>query len=187
MLERCPFIHIDDDLKLALVVVRQHLDLDAAGREQADRGHEEEADRNQKGDAQQGPSDHRAHDPPIGACRRVLPVHDLSAAPGMPTEHAIGRPRRHHEGDGHGEQHRRRRADRDGPHVGPHESLHECHGQHRRDDGQGRENQGTTDLVDGLHRHILERSAAVLEEDENGGPRFPRPRSGRPPECRSRR
>ena len=57
-------------------------------------------------------------------------------------------------------------ADRDRPHVRPHQPLHEGHRQDGGDHGEGRQDQGAADLVHRLDGHFLERSAAVLRQPE---------------------
>ena len=159
-------VHVDDDLELALVVEGQHLHLDRPGDDQGERAHQEQGDAGEKGDAQPGAADHGSHDPTIGAGRQVLTFMDLGPLAGMPAQHAVGRPRGDHEGDGHGEDHGRGGPHRDGAHVGAHQTLDEGHGQDGGDDGEGGEDQGAADLVDRLHRQLLEGPVAVLGQAE---------------------
>ena len=64
-----------------------------------------------------------------------------------PAQDSDRSPRRDDERDRQRPAHRRACADRDRPHVWPHQSADERHRQHRRDDGEGGENGRVADFA----------------------------------------
>ena len=76
---------------------------------------------------------------------------------GATLQHADRGPRRDGKRDGDGEQHRRRGTDRNRPHVGPHESTNEGHGQNRRNHRQSGEDRRVADFVDSFERDLVDR------------------------------
>ena len=140
---------VDQHLELALVVEREHLDLDEA---EAHRGHRQDEDQRhpaEEGPAQERARDERVHHAAVEACDaargRLVPAVAVREIDTL--EEAIRGPGRDHEGDGQREEHRRRGAGRDRPHVGAHQAAHERHGQDGGDDGEGGENGRVADLV----------------------------------------
>ena len=73
-------------------------------------------------------------------------------------------PRRDDERDRERPAHRRARADRNRPHVWPHQSAHKRHRQHRGNDGEGREDSRVADFADRFDRDRGPVAAFVLRE-----------------------
>jgi hypothetical protein len=138
------FRHIDDDLKLALVVEGEHLHRHQFEGDKRDRREQHRRHRPQEGIAP-GPIDEDAHHEPAVQPRQAVlrPRAVVSRAP----EQASGRPRGRHKRHNERKHHRGGRPDGDGPHVGPHQPAHESHGEDGRDHGQRRENRRIPDFI----------------------------------------
>ena len=169
-LERRPLGHVDDDLDLALVVVREHLDL---GDLEIDEGHRQEEEDDDPAD--EGPALRRA----LKERREELLVEAVELVLllrlGVPFEAGLAgvllgvlaeelerQPRGDDEGDEEGEDHRRRGVDRDRPHVRAHEARDEGEREERADDGERGEDRRVPDLVDGVDRRQPRRAPAEL-------------------------
>ena len=67
------------------------------------------------------------------------------------------------------EQHGKRCADGNGPHVRAHQSAHKRHGQDGGDDGPGGEGGGIANFVHRLHRDVRQGAPLILGEVEVPG------------------
>ena len=76
----------------------------------------------------------------------------------------IAGPRRDDECNRERQKHRRARADRNRPHVRPHQAADEGHRQHGGDHGEGRENGRIADFVHGFDGNVRPVAAFVLRE-----------------------
>ena len=150
------FGQIDNDLKFALVVKGQHLDVNqshphqGAGQEQqTGHGREEEP-------ARRRVMDQGVHGPPVETGTPVVrSVVVVSALPfRLVFDQPDGGPGRDDKGHQQGKNHGRRGADRNGPHIGTHQPAHESHGQNGEDDRQGGQNGGVADLVHRFHGNL---------------------------------
>ena len=164
LLQRSALRHVQDDLKLALVVKRQHLHLHPA---EADRRHgpkQQHRDAHEEHPAPAGVMNQRAHhaavqlgEEVLGVLRRemlVTVIHrDAFREFGIlasPAQNANGGPRRDDERDEQRPEHRRARADRDRAHVGSHETTDKSHRQHGGDHGKGGEDGGVSHFAHGF-------------------------------------
>ena len=181
-LQRAALGHVKNDLELRLVVERQHLHLHPA---QADRRHRRE----------EQAADAREEGPPPAAVREQRPHHAaVEAGEGVfwvlgvqvwllafrasrhafgelriflpPPQHPHRRPRRDDERNRQRPAHRRARANRNRPHVWPHQPADERHRQHRADDREGREDGWVAHFADGLDRDVAPVAALVLRQVE---------------------
>src|ERR1035441_2944895 len=84
----------------------------------------------------------------------------------MPAEQPERGPGRNYEGNQQGEEHGRRSAHGNRPHIGSHQAADKGHGQYRRDHGEGGQNSGITHLGDRFDRDFTHRSAVVLRKPE---------------------
>ena len=76
---------------------------------------------------------------------------------GAAFEHTDRGPRRDGKRDGDGEQHRRRGADRNRPHVRAHQPTDERHRKNRRNHRQSGEDRRIANFVDGFERELVNR------------------------------
>ena len=163
-LERRALGVVDEHLELALVVERQHLDLDEAEAHRRHREDEHQRHRSEEGPALDRARDERVHHKAVqagdAARRRPLPAVAVRKIGAL--EQAIRGPRGHHEGDRQREQHGCGGAGRDRPHVGAHQAPHERHRQDRRDHGEGGEDGRVADLVHRFDRRAQQRLALLL-------------------------
>ena len=156
---------IDDDLKLRLIVEGQHLDGHRTGQDETE-GNEEQADDAGEenpppaGAIEQGPhyAKVKTGEPVIGCVVMIdgLTGRRDTARRNPPPQHADRGPWRNGESDDQREQHRRGRADGNGPHVGPHQAADEGHGENRCDDGPGCEDGGIADFGDRIQCNLAD-------------------------------
>ncbi len=107
--------------------------------------------------------------------------HDAAIEPGSPVlglrlqnlgsfkmlaKQAQRGPGRDHKGHHQREEHGRRCAHGNGPHVRAHQSADKGHGQHRRDHGEGGQNGGVAHLGHRFHRDRAHRPAMILRKPE---------------------
>jgi hypothetical protein len=172
LLQRRALGRVDHDLELRLVVEGQHLDLDLADPDEADRREQQRDDHREERPAPGRPVEQRIHDAVVEAGEPVLRgvfvlegergafgLAQLFLALGAALEHADGGPGGDGERDRQREQHRGGRADRDRPHVRAHQAADERHRQDGRDHGPGGEDGRVADLVHRLERDLAERLA----------------------------
>ncbi len=144
--------HLHHDLEFGFVVEGQHFQLDPA-----QDGHQHRA-QDQRQDGQSQPDaiargargrQERIHQALEDALRTPRPCGRVR---GGVTAHAHGEPWRQGQGDAQGDQHPHAGIDRDGAHVGAHQSRDEGHRQQRGDDGESGQDGGAAHFVDG-HRN----------------------------------
>ena len=121
--------------------------------------------------------DQRPHDAPVEPGEEILLVLEVAvrrrrrAVPSVSREYFL--PQRKMRIDAHGvtmnaiaqrEEHRRARADRDRPHVRPHQPAHERHRQHRGDHGERGEDGRVADFAHRFDRDRGPVAASVLRQ-----------------------
>jgi len=176
--ERAALGQVQDDLKLALVVERQHFHLHPAERDERHRAEQQRDDRSQEKPPPPGLGDHRSHHPAIQPREEILFVREVAGGLGgcgalgefgiffPPAQDADRSPRRDNERDGQRPAHRGAGADRNRAHVRPHQPADEGHRQHRGDDGERREDRRVSDLAHGFDRDVRPIPAPIGREVE---------------------
>ena len=157
--ERGSVGHVHDDLKLALVVERQHLDLDELEIEQGTRAEQQEHDTGQESPAQRRVVQDRAHHPAVEPGESIFAL--AVFARGRRLQNPDRGPRRHDQRHQQGEDHGGAGADGDRPHVRPHQAADKRHRQDGGDHGEGRQDGGIAHLIDGLDGDLERRAGAV--------------------------
>ena len=131
--ERGALRHVDHHLEFALVVEREHLDGDQPKGHEGHRDQQQHRHAHQKEHAHATAREERTHHASIHAREQIL-LAVLVVSGRFQEPHR--RPWRHDEGDDEREDHRRRRADRNRPHVRAHQAANEGHrqngGNHRQ-------------------------------------------------------
>ena len=160
--ERSSFGHVEDHLKLALVVEGQHFHLHPADADHGHRAEKQKDDADEKSGARALVVQERAHDAAVEPREKILLVRRAAGAVDFamlgeallavaPTEHANRRPGGDDKRNDEREKHRRAGSDRDRTHVGAHEAADKSHRQHCGNHGKGREDGGIPNFTDGLH------------------------------------
>ena len=153
--QRRRFRHVDDDLELVLVVERQHLQRNQAGRGQHDGEDEQTAHDQQHGDALFARIDQRAHDAVVDSVDAGRPD-VVRLLPGAAlAQQLAGDPGRDGEGHQHRADHRQRDVQRHRRHVRAHHAADEKHRDERHDDRQRGQYDRRHDLVHGEQHGLL--------------------------------
>ncbi len=109
----------------------------------------------------------RVHDSTIEPRRPAFGFVLVVGAVGVMAQQAQRRPRRNNERHNQRKQHCRRCAYGDRPHVRPHQAADKGHRQNRGDDGEGRQDGGIADFIDGFNRNgARDRPPAVRRHAE---------------------
>ena len=182
--ERGAVGHVDDHLELALVVERQHLDLDEAEVEERAGGEQQDHHAAHEAPPKDGPMQEAAHEAPVQPRYEVLSFAFMMLAR-LQNPHRC--PWRHDESHQQREEHRGAGANRDRAHVRSHQSADERHRKNRGDHGQRGENGGVAHFIHGLQRRPRTAACPDWRASASGARYFPPPRWRRRPECRWRR
>ena len=142
--------HVDHHLELALVVERQHLDSNQLERHECHGGQQQDGHAAEKYRTHPATRNQRSHDAPIEAREEILFAMVVMR---RRFQDPHRRPRCDHEGHDEGENHCRRRADRNRAHVRAHQAADEGHGQNGRHHGECGQDGGVAHLVHGTQCH----------------------------------
>ncbi len=130
-------------------------------------------------------ADQRRHNTSIEPGSPVLGLRFQYLCPGkISAQQPHCGPGRDHKSYQQREEHRRRRPHRNGPHVRPHQSAHECHGQHRGNHGECGQDGGVAHLGDSLDGNFTASGVPGFPAAGSGAPCFLRRRWRRRRGCR---
>ncbi len=167
LFQRCAIGHIDDHLQFALVVERQHLDANQSEGHQRHRDQKQHHHSNEKQDAIACGLDQRRHDAAIDPGPPVLRLRFEYFGPfQMPANEPEGSPGRNYKCNQQREEHGRRCAHGDRPHVGPHQAADKGHGQYCRNHGEGGQNGWIAHLGNCFDRDFAHRPTMILRQSE---------------------
>ncbi len=141
--QRTALRHVQNNLKLTLIVEGQHFDLNVANTHERHREQQQYSNAGEERVAPAPPLDDRIHEPPICPSKIIfgmLRMRMMCVGRGgfaqsergvllAPLQDADGRPRRDDERNCQREGHCCAGTDRNGAHVRSHEPPHECHWQ----------------------------------------------------------
>jgi len=162
LFEGRPLRHVDDDLELALVVERQHLERYSL-RDHQPHGEDEEHGHHPEGTPAQTPrADQGGHEVVVDLVEAGFFEHEglLVGFVVFPPEHVKGQPGGDREGNQEAHEHGDRYVQGHGRHVGTHHAGDEKHGDKGDDHGQRRQDDRRPHLVHRAHHRLSGRFLA---------------------------